>query len=71
MAAGDLFAIEVMTLTGLVRYMVFFVMELKSRRVHVAGVAVDPNGRWMEQMAAISKKSETERRGVHRYDWAT
>ena len=51
MAAGDLFAIEVMTLTGLVRYMVFFVMELKSRRVRVAGVAVDPEGRWMEQMA--------------------
>ena len=51
LAAGDLFAVEVMTLRGLVRYMVSFVMELKSRRVQVAGVAVDPDGRWMEQLA--------------------
>jgi hypothetical protein len=31
--------------------MVFFVMELKSRAVHIAGVRVDPDGAWMMQTA--------------------
>ena len=46
MAAADFFSVEIMTLRGLVRHLVFFVIELKSRRVHVAGIAVDPDGRW-------------------------
>ena len=36
---------------GTVRYMVFFVMELKSRAVQVAGIRVDPGGAWMLQVA--------------------
>ena len=51
LAACDLFSVEVLGFRGLVRHMVLFVMELGSRRVHVAGIAVDPAGRWMEQMA--------------------
>ena len=31
--------------------MVFFVIELQTRRVQIAGIAPDPNGRWMSQVA--------------------
>jgi hypothetical protein len=31
--------------------MIFFVLELKSRAVHIAGVRVDPDGAWMAQTA--------------------
>jgi hypothetical protein len=36
-AAADFFTVEVLTLTGLVRYHVFFVMALKTRRVEIVG----------------------------------
>jgi hypothetical protein len=36
-AAVDFFAVEVMTLTGLVRYFVLFVIDMRSRRVQIAG----------------------------------
>ena len=51
LAAADLFTVEVLTLAGLRRYFVFFVIELKTRRVHIAGIHPQPDGRWMEQMA--------------------
>jgi transposase InsO family protein len=50
-AAMDFFSVEVLTLTGVVRYMVLFVIDLKSRRVHIAGVVRDPDGAWMNQVA--------------------
>ena len=31
--------------------MVFFVMELRSRAVHIAGIRIDPDGAWMLQVA--------------------
>jgi len=34
-----------------VRVMVFFVIELNSRAVQIAGIRVDPDGAWMTQMA--------------------
>jgi len=37
-AAADFFSVEVLTSGGLVRYLVLFVIDLKTRRVHVAGV---------------------------------
>src|SRR5579862_374431 len=37
-AAADFFAVEVWTVLGLVRFLVFFVIELASRSVHVARV---------------------------------
>ena len=51
LAAADLFTVEVLTLAGLRRYFVFFVIVLKTRRVHIAGIHPQPDGRWMEQMA--------------------
>jgi putative transposase len=50
-AAADFFTVEVLTWSGLVRYHVFFVMDLKTRRVEIAGITCDPCGRWMKQMA--------------------
>ena len=51
LAAADLFTVEVLTLAGLRRYFVFFVIALKTRRAHIAGIHPQPDGRWMEQMA--------------------
>jgi transposase len=49
--ACDFFAVETLGMFGTVRYMVFFVMELKSRAVHVAGIRIDPDGAWVMQVA--------------------
>ncbi len=51
LAACDLFTVEVLTLAGLRRYLVFFAIELKTRRVHIAGIHPHPCGPWMEQLA--------------------
>ncbi len=51
LAACDLFTVEVLTLDGLKRYLVFFVIELKTRYVSIAGIHPQPDGKWMEQMA--------------------
>ena len=40
-----------LTLAGLRRYFVFFVIELNTRRVQIAGIHPQPYGGWMEQMA--------------------
>jgi transposase InsO family protein len=50
-AACDFFTVEVLTLHGLVRYHVFFVIELATRRVHIAGITSRPTGEWMMQVA--------------------
>jgi transposase InsO family protein len=50
-AAVDFFAVEVVTLTGLVRYFVLFVIDLRSRRVHIAGVTHHLSSAWMAQIA--------------------
>jgi hypothetical protein len=49
--ACDFFSVEILRPFGTVRVMVFFVMELHSRVVHIAGVRIDPDGRWMMQIA--------------------
>jgi len=51
LAATDFFTIEVMTLRGLVRYHVLFVIEQCTRRVEVAGIVPEPDGTWMSQVA--------------------
>ena len=51
LAAADLFTVEVLTLVGLRRYFVLFVIELKTRRVKIAGIHHQPYGEWMEQVA--------------------
>jgi putative transposase len=50
-AASDSFTVEALTRAGLVRFLVFFVIDLKNRRVKIAGIAPDPDGCWMKQMA--------------------
>src|SRR5262249_50527019 len=51
LAAADFFTVEVLTLRGLVRYVVFFVIKLKSRRVAIAGIVQQPDETWMVQVA--------------------
>jgi len=49
--AADFFTVEVWTSVGLVRYLVFFVIDLSTRRKGIAGIAPVPNGLWMRQVA--------------------
>ena len=49
-AATDFFAVEVLTLRGLVRYLVWFVIDLESRRVHIAGLSRHPHDAWIQQI---------------------
>ena len=51
LAAADFFTVEVLTLRGLVRYVVFFVMKLKTRTVEIAGITSQPDETWMMQIA--------------------
>ena len=50
-AAADFFTVEMLTRAGLIRFLVFFVIDLKSRRVRIAGIAPEPDGRWVKQVA--------------------
>jgi transposase InsO family protein len=50
-AATDFFSVEVLTRVGLVRYFVLFVIDLKTRRVEIAGIVQQPDGEWMKQAA--------------------
>lgn len=51
LAAADFFTVEVLTLGGLVRYFVFFVIKLKTRSVEIAGITSQPCEAWMKQVA--------------------
>jgi putative transposase len=51
LAAADFFTVEVLTLGGLVRYVVFFVMKLKTRSVEIAGITCQPDETRMTQVA--------------------
>jgi len=48
--AGDFFTVEVWTRRGLQRFVVLFFIELSTRRVEIAGIAVTGNGFWMDQI---------------------
>jgi transposase InsO family protein len=48
--AADFFTVEAVSLRGLIRFHVFFVIELASRMVEIAGITSEPNGSWMEQI---------------------
>jgi len=50
-AGMDFFTVEVVTAFGLVRYHVLFVIDIGSRIVEVVGLARNPCGAWMKQMA--------------------
>ncbi len=49
-AATDFFTVEAWTLRGLVRYHVFFVIDLSTRRVTIAGITDQPNGEWVTRV---------------------
>jgi putative transposase len=49
--ATDFFTVEVLTMTGIVRYFVLFVIDLETREVHIAGIAHQVYGKWTEQVA--------------------
>ncbi len=51
LAATDFFTAEVWTCRGLVTFFVLFVMELKTRRVHIAGITTQPDAAFMSQVA--------------------
>ncbi len=44
------FTREVWTRSGLVTYHILFFIQLKSRKVHIAGITPNPDGPWMTQM---------------------
>ena len=50
-AAMDFFTVEVVSLVGLVRYHVLFVIDLASRRSEVTGIVHRPHEAWMKQAA--------------------
>ena len=49
-SAVDFFTVEVWGLRGLVTFYVLIVIELSSRRVHVAGVTPNPDTAWMTRV---------------------
>ena len=49
LAATDFFTVEVTTWRGLVTYYVLFVMELATRRVHIAGITPHLTAAFMQQ----------------------
>ena len=51
LAGTDFFAVEVLTLRGLVTYYVLFFIHLESRKVDIAGITVHPDQGWMKQIA--------------------
>jgi len=50
-AATDFFSVGVITRSGLVRYFVLFIIDLKTRRVEIAGIVPRPDGEWIKQLA--------------------
>ena len=66
LAAADFFTVEALTMTGLVRYVVLFVMELKTRTVEIAGITRQPDANWMIQVARnLTDAEDGFLRGVH------
>jgi putative transposase len=50
-AAADFFTTEVWTCHGLVTHYTLFVIDIATRRVHIAGTTTHPTSEWMEQIA--------------------
>ena len=50
LGAMDFTTLEVWTTRGLVTYHLLFVMKIRSREVHFAGMTTNPNGAWVEQI---------------------
>jgi len=50
-AGADFFTVEVLRGFGLVRYWIFFVIDIGTRQVHIAGITDQPSEAWMKQIA--------------------
>ena len=50
LAAADFFTVEVWAPRGLVTFYVFFVIELATRRIEIAGITPNPIEAWMIQV---------------------
>jgi transposase InsO family protein len=50
-AGADFFTVEVLRGFGLVRYIVFFIIDIGTRRVHIAGITNQPSEAWVKQIA--------------------
>ena len=50
LAAADFFTVEVWAPRGLVTLYVFFVIELGTRRIDIAGITPSPGEPWMMQI---------------------
>ena len=50
-ATADFFTVEVLTLAGLARYFVLFVIDIETRRFQIAGIVRQPHAAWMKQIA--------------------
>ena len=48
--AADFFTVELLTLRGLSQRHVFFAIDLKSRRIEIAGIGAEPREPWMENI---------------------
>jgi putative transposase len=51
LAAADFFTVYVWTSRGLTRFAVLFLIDLATRRIHIAGIAPEPDSAWMSQMS--------------------
>ena len=47
-SGADFFTVEVLTWKGLIRYHVFFAIDLATRRVKIGGLVREPDGKWMK-----------------------
>jgi hypothetical protein len=43
--------VDVWTARGLTRFAVLFLIDLSTRRIHIAGIAPEPDSAWMSQMS--------------------
>ena len=50
LVASDFFSVEVWRLSGLTTYYVLFFIQLSTRTVKIAGIAINPDAVWMMQM---------------------
>jgi len=50
LAAADFFTVDVWTSRGLTRFAVLFLIDLSTRRIHIAGIVPEPDSAWMTQI---------------------
>ena len=55
-AVTDFFNVEVITRSGLSRYFVLIVIDLKTRRVELAGILPRPNGECLAQIIPLGER---------------